>query len=79
MAPRALEQSVEHLECRVASVEQIVPTLATKPDLAELKVELTTTLRAEWKAETGRRRPDRDPCRPRRIPAPDDRRPTRHP
>ena len=51
MAQRALEQRVENLEHRVATVEQILPTLATKPDLAELKVELTTTLRAEWKAD----------------------------
>ena len=33
MAQRALEQRVENLEHRVATVEQIVPTLATKADI----------------------------------------------
>ena len=62
MAQRVMEQRVENLEHRVATVEQILPTLATKADvvesriatkadLAEFKAELTTTLRAEWKAD----------------------------
>ena len=38
MAQRALEQRVENLEHRVATVEQILPTLATKADLAELRI-----------------------------------------
>ena len=35
MAQRALEQRVENLEHRVATVEQMLPTLAPKADLAE--------------------------------------------
>ena len=37
MAERVLEKRVENLEHRVATVEQILPTLATKADLAELR------------------------------------------
>ena len=37
MAQRALEHHVQDLEQRVATVEQILPTLATKADLADLK------------------------------------------
>ena len=37
MAQRALEQRVENLEHRVGTVEQILPSLATKADLAELR------------------------------------------
>ena len=37
MAQRVLEQRVENLEHHVATVEQILPTLATKVDLAELR------------------------------------------
>ena len=35
MAQRALDQRVENLEHRVATVEQMLPTLAPKADLAE--------------------------------------------
>ena len=45
MAQRAPEQRVEHLEHRVATAAQILPTLATKADLAEL--------RSATKAESG--------------------------
>ena len=38
MAQRAQEQRVENLEYRVATVEQILPTLATKADLTELRM-----------------------------------------
>ena len=37
MAQRALEHHVQDLEQRVATVEQILPTLATKADLADLR------------------------------------------
>ena len=37
MAQRALEHHVQDLEHRVATVEQILPTLATKADLADLR------------------------------------------
>ena len=47
MAQRALEHRVENLEHRMTAVEQILPTLATKADLADLK----TALKAEWKAD----------------------------
>ena len=47
MAQRALEQRVENLEHRVVTVEQILPTLATKADLAELKTSLKAEVRAE--------------------------------
>ena len=46
MAPRGLEQRVENLERRVESVEQILPTLATKADLAELKAATRADLHA---------------------------------
>ncbi len=59
MAQRALEQRVENLEQHRASVEQILPTLATKTDLADLRAELKgdiadlrTELKAELKAES---------------------------
>ncbi|MEQ1912721.1 MAG: hypothetical protein ABMA15_28155 [Vicinamibacterales bacterium] len=62
MAQRALEQRVENLEHRVETVDQILPTLATKTDIAELrdatkadltalKVELTKELKTEWKQD----------------------------
>lgn len=47
MAQRALEQRVENLEQHRASVEQILPTLATKTDLADLRTELKAELKAE--------------------------------
>lgn len=37
MVQRALEHHVQDLERRVATVEQILPTLATKTDLADLQ------------------------------------------
>ncbi|MEQ1912654.1 MAG: hypothetical protein ABMA15_27805 [Vicinamibacterales bacterium] len=46
MAQRALEQRVENLEHRVATVEQILPTLATKTDLAELRIATKADLQA---------------------------------
>ena len=46
MTQRALEQRVENLEHRVATVEQIVPTLATKTDLAELRIATKADLQA---------------------------------
>ena len=49
MAQRALEQRVENLEHRVVTVEQILPTLATKADLAAAIAPLAT--KAELKAE----------------------------
>jgi uncharacterized coiled-coil protein SlyX len=51
MAQRALEQRVENLEHRVATVEQILPTLATKTDLAELRMATKADL-AELRNET---------------------------
>ena len=55
MAQRTLEQRVENLEQRVGSIEQILPTLATKADFVELKTELKTELKAElsreWRAD----------------------------
>ena len=47
MAKRVLETRVENLEHRVATVEQILPTLATKADLTELKTSLKAEVRAE--------------------------------
>ena len=48
MAQRALEQRVENVERRVTSLEQILPTLATKADLEEAIAPLVT--RAELQA-----------------------------
>jgi len=47
MAQRALEHRVENVERRLTSVEQILPTLATKTDLADLR----TALKADWKVD----------------------------
>ena len=44
MAQRALEHHVQDLERRVATVEQILPTLATKVDLADLRAATKTDL-----------------------------------
>ena len=44
MAQRALEHHVQDLEHRVATVEQILPTLATKTDLADLKADLDAAI-----------------------------------
>lgn len=46
MAQRALEHRVQNLERRVATIEQILPTLATKTDLADA----TTALKADLDA-----------------------------
>lgn len=53
MAQRGLEQRVENLEHRVETVEQILPTLATKADLAIAIEPLATKadVKAEVKAE----------------------------
>ena len=51
MAERVLEKRVENLEHRVATVEQILPTLATKADLAELRTATKADL-AELRIET---------------------------
>ena len=49
MAQRVMEQRVENLEHRVATVEQILPTLATKADLDAAIAPLAT--RVEVKAD----------------------------
>jgi hypothetical protein len=49
MAPRALEHRVQNIERRLTSVEQILPTLATKADLQAAIAPLAT--RAEVKAD----------------------------
>ena len=46
MAQRALEHHVQDLEHRVATVEQILPTLATKTDLADLRAATKADLAA---------------------------------
>ena len=46
MAERVLEKRVENLEHRVATVEQILPTLATKVDLVELRTGTKADLQA---------------------------------
>ena len=51
MAQRALEHHVQDLEHRVATVEQILPTLATKTDLADLRAATKTDL-ADLRAAT---------------------------
>ena len=51
MAQRALEHHVQDLEHRVATVEQILPTLATKADLADLRAATKADL-ADLRAAT---------------------------
>ena len=46
MAQRALEHHVQDLERRVATVEQILPTLATKADLGDLRAATKADLAA---------------------------------
>lgn len=46
MVQRALEHHVQDLERRVATVEQILPTLATKTDLADLRAAMKADLAA---------------------------------
>ena len=54
MTHPTVEQRVEYLEGRVTIVEQILPTLATKADMADLKTELKADmadLKTELKAD----------------------------
>jgi len=46
MVQRAVEHHVQDLERRVSTVEQILPTLATKTDLADLRAAMKADLAA---------------------------------
>ena len=46
MAQETTEQRVQELERRLTAVEQILPTLATKTDLKEMRTELEAAIEA---------------------------------